>query len=49
MGSPDGGECAETARSFDIADDTNDNQWWCLDDRNCFDDLALVHLCSASQ
>lgn len=44
MGSPNGGERAETAGSFDVTDNTNDNHWWSLNNRNCLHNLALVHL-----
>lgn len=44
MRSPNGGESTETAGSFDVANDTDDNEWWCLDDGDCLDNLALVHL-----
>lgn len=44
MGCPDGGEGAETTRSLDVADDTDDDQGRCFDDCDGFDDLALVHL-----
>ena len=45
VGCPDGGEGAETARCLDVADNTNDHHWWCLDDGNSLDDFTLVHLC----
>lgn len=42
---PDSGEGAETARGFDVANDADDDHWWCLDNRDAFDDFPLVHLC----
>ena len=42
---PDSGEGAETARSLDVADDTNNNHRWSLDNGNSLHDLTLVHLC----
>lgn len=46
MRSPYSGEGAETARSLDVTDDTDDNEWRGLDDGDCFDNLTLVHLCA---
>jgi hypothetical protein len=42
---PDGGEGAETARSLNVADDTNDDQRRGLNDSNRLHYLTLVHLC----
>ena len=44
MGSPDSGECAETTGCLNVADDTDDDHGWCLDDRHGLDNLTLVHL-----
>jgi len=44
--SPDSGEGAETARSFDVADDTDDNERRGLDDSDGLDNLTLMHLCT---
>lgn len=44
VGSPDSGKGAKTTGSLNVADDTNDNQRRSLDDRDGFNDLALVHL-----
>jgi hypothetical protein len=44
--SPDSGEGAETARSLDIANDTNDDERRGLNDSDGLDNLTLVHLCA---
>lgn len=46
---PDSGESAETTGSLDVANDTDDDQRWCLDDCDGLDDLALVHLYQGSE
>jgi hypothetical protein len=45
VGCPDGSEGAETARSLNVANDTNDDQRWGLNDGNRLYYLTLVHLC----
>lgn len=44
VGRPNGGEGAETTGGLDVADDTDDDQWWCFHDCDSLYDLALVHL-----
>jgi len=44
--SPDGGESAETARSLDVADNTNNDERRGFDDSDGLDDLTFVHLCA---
>lgn len=41
---PDGGESAETAGSFDVANNADNDHGWCFDDGDSFDDFPLVHL-----
>lgn len=41
---PDGGQRAETTRSLDVTDNTNDDHGGSLDDGNGLDNLLLVHL-----
>ena len=45
VGSPNGGERAQTTWCLDVTDNTDDDHWWCLDDGDGLDNLALVHLC----
>lgn len=42
---PDIDQSTQTEWSLDVADGTNNNHWWCLQDGNGFDDLLLVNLC----
>jgi hypothetical protein len=44
--SPDSGEGAETARSLNVADDTDDDEGRGLDDSDSLDNLTFVHLCA---
>ena len=46
MRSPDSSEGAETARGFDVTNDTDDNERRGLDDSDGLDNLTLVHLCA---
>jgi len=46
--SPDGGEGTKSLRSFDVSDNTNNNNWWGFQDGDSFDDLFLVDLCNLS-
>ena len=39
---PDGGEGSETTRGIDIADDTNNDDWWGFNDGTGLDDFLLV-------
>jgi hypothetical protein len=48
MFGPDGGKGSETAGSFDVSDDTDDDHGRGLDDGDGFDDLTFVHLGSGS-
>jgi len=41
---PDGGQGAETTRSLDVTNNTNDDNWGGLDDGDGLDNLLLVHL-----
>jgi len=43
VGSPDGSQCAETTRSLDVSDDTDDNERWGFDNGDGLDDLPLMH------
>jgi hypothetical protein len=45
---PDGRQRAKTARSLDVADDTDNLERRGLDDRDGLDDLTLVHFCLES-
>lgn len=45
MRRPYGSEGAEATGSLNVANDADDDHWWCLDDGDSLDDLALVHLC----
>jgi len=45
---PNGGEGSETAGSFDVTDDTNDDHRRSLDDGGGLDDFLLVHLGSGT-
>lgn len=42
---PDIDQSTQTEWSLDVADGTNNNHWWSLQDGNGFDDLLLVNLC----
>ena len=42
MVSPDGSQSSESSWGFNISDQTDDFQWWGLDDGNSLDCLFLV-------
>jgi hypothetical protein len=44
--SPDGSEGAEAARSLNVSDDTDDDEWRGLDDSDGLDNFTFVHLCT---
>ena len=44
MVSPNGGEGAESLRSFDVSDNTNNNNWWSFQDGDGFNNFLLVNL-----
>lgn len=47
MCSPNGGEGTKTTGCLDVANNTNDHHWWCLNDGDSLHNLTLVHLCKS--
>lgn len=45
VGSPDSGESPEATRSLNVSNDTDNNDGGCLDNCDCFNNLAFVHFC----
>ena len=45
VGSPDSRKSAETAGGFYVANDTDDDHGWGLNNSDCLHDFTLVHLC----
>lgn len=44
---PDIDQSTQTEWSLDVANGTNNNHWWSLQDGNGFNDLLLVNLCKS--
>ena len=48
MSSPDSSQSSESSWSFDVADETNNSNWWGLDNSDSLNNLLLVHFGTSS-
>ncbi|EDZ69337.1 hypothetical protein AWRI1631_152230 [Saccharomyces cerevisiae AWRI1631] len=44
MFSPDGGQRSQTSWGFDVTDNTNNDNWWSVNNGDSFDNFTLVEL-----